>query len=42
MDTAISSKEKLSFIIEGPESVWKLLGIHPAFRSQLGARDERQ
>ena len=31
MDTAISSKEKLSFIIEGPKSVWKLLGIHPRF-----------
>ena len=31
MDTSISSKEKLSFIIEGPKSVWKLLGIHPRF-----------
>jgi hypothetical protein len=28
---AINSKEKLSFIIEGPKSVWKLLGIHPRF-----------
>ena len=31
MDTAVSSKEKLSFIIEGPKSIWKLLGIHPRF-----------
>jgi len=30
-DTIQSPKEKLSFIIEGPKSVWKLLGIHPRF-----------
>ena len=31
MDTIQSPKEKLSFVIEGPNSVWKLLGIHPRF-----------
>lgn len=31
MGTSISSKERLSFIIEGPKSIWKLLGIHPRF-----------
>jgi len=36
METAISSKEKLSFIIEGPKSVWKLLGIHPRFGPNWG------
>lgn len=31
MGTATNSKERLSFIIEGPQSVWKLRGIHPRF-----------
>jgi len=31
MNTASNPKEKLTFIIEGPKSVWKLLGIHPRF-----------
>ena len=31
METATSSKERLSFIIEGSKSVWKLQGIHPRF-----------
>ena len=31
METATNSKERLTFIIEGPKSVWKLQGIHPRF-----------
>ena len=36
MDTIQSPKQKLSFIIEGPNNVWKLLGIHPRFGPSWG------
>lgn len=31
MDTILSPKAELSFLIEGSSNVWKLLGIHPRF-----------
>jgi hypothetical protein len=31
VDTILSSKAELSFLIEGSSNVWKLLGIHPRF-----------